>query len=531
MYNSWLALWIPITSSLGGNEEINAIAQYKGQYVMGGDFSAVDGNAIGNLAYQDTSDGVWKELANVSGGTVQDILVIGDSLIYIGGTFSQVNGQNIAGVAVYDGTGWSELGQNFAFYDNVYALGWDAPNQELIVGGAFDRVQQSNGDDLMTQGLAFWDGDQWSTRGSVEARFTSPAQYAAIVYSIDSRPNGEIFIGGEFSGIAGINTDRIAQWLPGSGWQALMDGGISKNACYLSQNPAVKTVAAVEPLNKLYLGGTFNQSGLESAGKFASYGLGRGAKTTIIDSMLSVCNVHLFLADTTYENLKWSTGDTTARLLLGPNFMEDRPQRLLKVWGEKHGCFYRDSIFLEVGVNMNVYAYDDFRWEFDTTNRSIAFWFVKDLSYHDTLSFDFGDGTVLGYTGMANIPDTVYHTYSNPGIYEVKFHYGNYCGWSNRDTTFNFSTTAIGRQYAVDFRLYPNPNEGSFQLQYQSASGGGKVKLELFDMMGRSLWKNEVQVQALAVSKEFQIDGLKPGRYVLRMLDGEKSGRKILVVK
>ena len=83
----------------------------------------------------------------------------------------------------------------------------------------------------------------------------------------------------------------------------------------------------------------------------------------------------------------------------------------------------------------------------------------------------------------------------------------------------------------MDFRLYPNPNEGSFQLQYRKASSGGKVRLELFDMMGRSLWKNEVQAQALAVSKEIQIEGLKPGRYVLRLLDGERSGRKILVVK
>lgn len=532
MYHPFLGLWIPVVNTLGGNGVVYAASEYKQQFLMGGDFTTADGATARGLALLDTATNAWRELAHISGGHVRDILVVGDSLIYIGGTFSQVNGQNIAGVAVYDGTGWSELGQNFAFYDNVYALGWDAHSQELIVGGAFDRVQQSNGNDLMTQGLAFWDGDQWSTRGSVEARFTNPAQYAPIVYSIDSRPNGEIFIGGEFSGIAGINTDRIAQWLPGSGWQALMDGGLSENACYVSQNPAVKAVAAVESQNKLYLGGTFNRSGKEPAGKFASFGMGAQSETAIIDSLFTLACFPLYIrADTNFKDISWSFGGNDHWQEIPQSFM-NRPERWLSVTGTRNGCVYTDSLLMVRGQNINVYPSHEYRWRVDTLNRTVAFWFPVFHHFNDTLSFDYGDGTIKTYSRqLGNMPDTFYHTYTAPGIYPTRFWMSNFCAGIRLDTTFDFSSTGLSRQAEVAFKLYPNPNSGSFQLQYQSASGGGRVQLELFDMLGRSLWQKDVQAQELAVSKEIRIDGLKPGRYVLRMLDGKKSGRKILVVK
>jgi len=533
VYRSFLGLWVPTFNSLGGNGEVFAISQFKGEMVVGGDFTDINGTPAKGLAFQDTSNSSWVELAQIDGGRVEDILNVGDSLLYIAGTFSQVNGQNIAGVAVYDGTSWSGLGQNFAFYDDVYALGWDSLNNELIVGGFFDRVRQSNGNDLMTEGLAFWDGTTWSTRGSVSAQFTSPPEYAPIVHSIASRGNGEIFIGGEFSGINGVNAERIAKWLPGIGWQALKDGGVRENSCFLSQNPAVKALHVSEKENKLFLGGTFNQSGLEQAGKFASYGLGANPETPIIDSHFTLACFPLYIrADSSFKNIHWSFGGNDYWQEIPQGFMT-APERWLYVGGERNGCYYRDSLLMVRGQNINVSPYLEYRWRVDTNSLTVALWFPRAQHFNDTLSIDYGDGTIITYSralGTITTTDTFYHTYASAGIYNTRVHNGNFCASWRRDTTFNFSTTAMSQQLAVGISLYPNPNSGRFQLQ-TDISFGPTAQIEIFELMGRSLWRAEMAADRLKQGEELQLTGLASGTYLLKLGNERLMGQKLLVIE
>lgn len=522
-YHSWLGIWVPVVQSMGGNKTVYAISQRKGELIIGGGFNAVDGTTTRGLAVKDTS-GTWKELANIADGHVRTMLVVHDSLLYIGGTFSSVNGQNIAGVAMYDGRTWTELGQNFAFYDDVYALAWDSLNNELVVGGSFDRVQQADGTDLMTQGLAFWDGALWSSRGDISAIFTNPSQYAPIVKSIASRGNGELFIGGEFSGVGGVNANRVARWIPGAGWRSLLDGGISENACYLAQNPSVNTLTVVSDRNRLYMGGNFNRSGLEQAGKFASYGLGKTGTQPIIDSILSACSLHYIFADSSFEDVRWSTGDTGLRLSLPIEFM-DVSEKWISVYARKNSCLYTDSVLLKVGENMNVYAYTNRKWNVDSIKRRVSLFFTRKLNYVDSIHVDFGDGTRVNFSNdLGGIPDTISHIYTAPGSYQVMHWADNFCNGDRGDTTFVFGTTSIKETKKLSFSLFPNPNPGVFTLQYHSENSPVTIPVTLMDMMGKTVRTFRASKAELKGGFQVKLKDRAPGIYLLQLTDGNRRG-------
>ena len=532
-YDATQNRWSSLVLSLGGRKTVYAVSEYRGQPLMGGDFDAVDGNSIRGLGLRDTATNTWHEFAQIGGGQVRDILVLDDSLVYIGGTFSTVNGQNIAGIAVFDGANWSELGQNFAFYDDVYTLGWDSLNNELIVGGNFDRVQQSNGTDLMTQGLAFWDGTTWFSRGAVSARFTNPAQYAAVVRSIASRANGEIFIGGEFSGIGGVNADRIAHFIPGAGWQGLMDGGVSENACYLAQNPSVNAISLVSAKNRLYLGGNFNQSGNEQAGKFASYGLGSAQNLSIIDSLYSSCGLPIdIFADTSFRNFQWSTGETDDRITLPVSFMDVR-EKWVSIRAEKGSCTFADSLLLEVGKNVYLFPQAQAIWFIDSTNMRVGFSFDIKPSFYDSVYIDFDDGTRDTFNVFSGPwPDTFQHSYTQPGTYIIRYELiGASCSKYGAGVIADFTSTGIEQISSEEISLFPNPSAGIFMLKCPLFEQKSEVKISLLDMHGKTHWCKKVPGRQLSQGYRLHAEGLSPGIYLLWLDDGQRIGSRRLIIK
>lgn len=136
---NFIGISTPMATSLSGPGNIQTIytsTLWQGNLIAGGDFTGINGVAAAGLAAKDAS-GNWTEFAAIGGGTVRTIYNDGDSLLYIGGTFSTINGTYIEGLAVFDGTNWSPLGQSLGFYHNVFSIAKDPISGEIAVGGGF----------------------------------------------------------------------------------------------------------------------------------------------------------------------------------------------------------------------------------------------------------------------------------------------------------------------------------------------------------------------------------------------------------
>jgi hypothetical protein len=83
---------------------------------------------------------------------------------------------------------------------------------------------------------------------------------------------------------------------------------------------------------------------------------------------------------------------------------------------------------------------------------------------------------------------------------------------------------------AQHYRLFPNPNEGTFVLQ-QQVDDTNPVSIEVMDAVGKVIYKD---VQAFADNKmKLQLGSVSPGLYLLKLVDshGKRYNFKFVVAK
>jgi len=79
-----------------------------------------------------------------------------------------------------------------------------------------------------------------------------------------------------------------------------------------------------------------------------------------------------------------------------------------------------------------------------------------------------------------------------------------------------------------DVVLFPNPNKGDFSVQLQGFNG--KVNLELVNILGQSVMKEEMSCLGSKVSKSFHT-GLPAGIYMLQLSSGNNKAVKKIVIE
>ena len=94
--------------------------------------------------------------------------------------------------------------------------------------------------------------------------------------------------------------------------------------------------------------------------------------------------------------------------------------------------------------------------------------------------------------------------------------------------SIGFSLNLNDKNFDNNVQVYPNPNNGRFTVQMQGFSG--KVKLELTNVVGQTLWQNEMSCMGSLVKKDFETK-LAPGVYLLRMSSGNVQSVKKLVIE
>ncbi|OXA81152.1 zinc-dependent metalloprotease [Flavobacterium frigidimaris] len=80
----------------------------------------------------------------------------------------------------------------------------------------------------------------------------------------------------------------------------------------------------------------------------------------------------------------------------------------------------------------------------------------------------------------------------------------------------------------IDFVLYPNPNKGSFTIQFESKSSAG-VKIFVHDILGKQVYEKTFESTS-DFNENIQLQNVSAGMYLVTVIDGDRRTVKKIVV-
>ncbi|MEM1182577.1 MAG: hypothetical protein AAGM22_29800, partial [Acidobacteriota bacterium] len=165
---------------------------------VGGVFSFADGVAVDGIARWDGE--VWTPVGEVGDPAidteVRALAVFDDGsgpALYAGGEFTEIAGLPIEGIARWDGSSWSAVGDELEL---VNAL-------EIYDDGSGPALYAAAG-----RGLVSWDGTEWVDE--IVAPFFSNSVLALAVY--DDGGGDKLFFGGNFVLTEDVQIVSIGSW-------------------------------------------------------------------------------------------------------------------------------------------------------------------------------------------------------------------------------------------------------------------------------------------------------------------------------
>lgn len=196
-------------------------------------------------------------------GQVEAIAISGTDL-YVGGNFTNAGG--IAGanfIAKWDGIGWSAMGAAHSLNDQVQALA--ISGNVLYAGGRFTNAAGIGTADF----LARWNGHTWSGLGSNGSGNGALGDWVQAL-AVDG---SNLDVGGFFTNAGGVATaDYVARW-NGSAWSGLGSDGSGGGAIAPSPDaPSPAVFALAISGSDLFVGGSFiNVAGIQEADDMAGW--------------------------------------------------------------------------------------------------------------------------------------------------------------------------------------------------------------------------------------------------------------------
>ena len=138
-------------------------------------------------------------------------LVVSKGRIFLGGSFAQVNSTRVNGIVAYDRQ--MVRGLSLGLDGSVSCMGVVNRERSLIViGGSFTKVHRPSGS-VVTGGIAIWDetSGQWGALGGV------PLHGLGLALLVK---DGNVFVGGRFTGAGSVKAASVAVFKPMSGVSA-----------------------------------------------------------------------------------------------------------------------------------------------------------------------------------------------------------------------------------------------------------------------------------------------------------------------
>jgi PKD repeat protein len=152
--------------------------------------------------------------------------------------------------------------------------------------------------------------------------------------------------------------------------------------------------------------------------------------------------------------------------------------------------------------------------------------FTNTSSGGTSFSWDFGDNST------SNNPSPT-HVYDGPGTYLVVLTVSNECGDTTFEQEVQIEPSSIADIESIDrFDLFPNPNDGRFQVILEGMPGVyGDVQLELFNVIGQRLYQAEQDFRMGTLQHSFELPDLAKGVYFFRIMLGDQSLVKEVIVQ
>lgn len=200
------AQWLPVALDSGVTTHIfehNGELHKAGRYGSQRHISRWDGNQ-------------WQMLTSWTGALDHAAYVSWNGLIVTGGIFANIGGvPNTTALAAWDGNSWVALGAFTWITTQPTVTDLAVWNGNLLVGGTWDEV-----DGIPCTGIAMYDGTQWSNmNANFTPSFASPNPH--VVDFVEYQ--GNLVVGGSIENSGGTPVNHLAVW-DGTNWSAMGSG-------------------------------------------------------------------------------------------------------------------------------------------------------------------------------------------------------------------------------------------------------------------------------------------------------------------
>lgn len=137
--------------------------------------------------------------------------------------------------------------------------------------------------------------------------------------------------------------------------------------------------------------------------------------------------------------------------------------------------------------------------------------------------WDFGDGDT------SNTQNPV-HTYMQNNLFTVSLTASNQCGSSTTTKTVDIKCiVGIEEGLASQVQVYPNPNQGSFQVNFQELQAQ-EVSLQIISVHGQVLFTRELSNLSDNHIEPIELNNFSQGIYYLRInADGQEMVHQIMI--
>lgn len=242
----------------GADNPVYAIAETfvggQSEILAAGAFATFNGQSYNGIVRL-FSDGTPDPLFNPGLGanaTVYAMAVQSDGRIVIGGDFTAVNGNtnfNHIGRLNADGTVDATFNPGLGAGDSVRAVAVQ-PDGKILIGGLFTNVN----------GIAYNHIARLNTDGSLDTTFQPGVGANSSVLTIGLQTDGRIVVGGEFTLFSGVTRNRITRLNPNGTVDPTINFGAGANdfvAALLVQEDTIEGYPTNVPDEKIVIGGQF----------------------------------------------------------------------------------------------------------------------------------------------------------------------------------------------------------------------------------------------------------------------------------
>jgi hypothetical protein len=200
--------------------------------------------------------------------------------IYAGGSFTNAGGVAVTGLARWNGTRWSNIGNVGGNFGNGQVMSLATSGNNLYVGGSISRV-----DNEPVQNIAHWNGVSWSRLGRATTNIIFIPPFGGITNIMIESPSGQVraiavvgsnvYAGGAFTS-PGYS---IVRW-DGANWSKLSDIPAITNSFELTDGltglngspggPGDCNTIVVRGTD-LFVAGNFSRAGTNAASNIARW--------------------------------------------------------------------------------------------------------------------------------------------------------------------------------------------------------------------------------------------------------------------